>query len=508
MAVNSSLQTPRWLIAILLVVGSTGTIAAQSDRPPGEDSSAVDVEEADYYELVSLPVPQAIQLEVGGMTFLPDGRLVVATRRGDLWSVENPYATSPSRPHYKQIAGGLHEPLGLTYTGGIFYTHQRGELTRLIDLSGDERIDRYEAVATWELAGNYHEYSYGPLIFPNGDLFVTLNLAWVGQGKSLAEWSGWALRVTPNGEVTPFAAGMRSPAGLGMNAEGDIFYVENQGGWVPAGRVSHVERGDFLGNPEGLRWADDPQSPVDLAPDDIPDTGQPMHEVADRISELKLPAVWLPHGPMGISTSALLIDSTGGAFGPFEDQLFIGDQGHSRIMRAYLEKVDGAYQGAVFPFRAGLSSGVVRLGWGTDGSLFAGMTSRGWASTGEEPYGIDRLIWTGKVPFEIKEMRALSDGFALEFTRPVDRAGAGDPEKYTITGFTYRYHSQYGSPVIGEQSAPVRTAELSSDGRVVRLRVKGLREGYIHELEIDSLVSEQGIPLLHSTAYYTLNNIP
>ena len=40
----------------------------------------------------------------------------------------------------------------------------------------------------------------------------------------------------------------------------------------------------------------------------------------------------------------LLIDHD--KFGPFEGQLLIGDQGHSKIMRVFQEKVKGTYQGA------------------------------------------------------------------------------------------------------------------------------------------------------------------
>ena len=114
----------------------------------------------------------------------------------------------------------------------------------------------------------------------------------------------------------------------------------------------------------------------------------------------------------------------------------------------------------------------------------------------------------GKVPLEIKEMRATPDGFALEFTRRIDRRMAQNIENYSITGFAYKYHSEYGSPVIGRQECPIRAAEVSSDGRTVRLAVDGLREGYIHRLEIDQIISEKGISLLHQTAYYTLNRIP
>ena len=67
-------------------------------------------------------------------------------------------------------------------------------------------------------------------------------------------------------------------------------------------------------------------------------------------------------------------------------------------MRVNLEKVNGEWQGACFPFREGFQSGIIRTVWGLDGSMFVGMTSRGWASTGKDPYGIQRLVWTGKTP--------------------------------------------------------------------------------------------------------------
>jgi hypothetical protein len=46
-------------------------------------------------------------------------------------------------------------------------------------------------------------------------------------------------------------------------------------------------------------------------------------------------------------------------------------------MRMSLEKVNGKYQGACYPFREGFQSGTVRARWGNDGSIFVGMTSRG-----------------------------------------------------------------------------------------------------------------------------------
>lgn len=44
--------------------------------------------EARYYAVDYLTPPSGEILEVGGMEFLPDGRLAVSTRRGQVWLVE------------------------------------------------------------------------------------------------------------------------------------------------------------------------------------------------------------------------------------------------------------------------------------------------------------------------------------------------------------------------------------------------------------------------------------
>ena len=494
-------------VAVALLVTTVGSNA--SAQRLGSDS-ARGPSENDYYRMVTLPIPENVVLEVGGLETLPDGRLAVATRRGEVWLVENPGGLNGGRPHFTRFAQGLHEALGLAYRDGALYTTQRSELTRLRDLDGDGRADRYETVYAWPLSGNYHEYSFGPVFSPKGggDMIVTLNLAWVGYGDSFVKWRGWMLKIAADGTMTPIAAGFRSPSSFGYNLDGDLFYSENQGDWVGSGGITHVETGDFMGNPMGLKWSGEPESPVKLTKADIPDTGEPKFEVAKRVPHLKTAAVWFPHTILGISTSAILVDSTRGAFGPFAGQLFVGDQGQSKIMRVYLEKVKGVYQGIVFPFREGFDSGVFREVWGKDGSMYVGQTSRGWSATGKAPYGLQRLVWTGLTPFEAHRVEARPDGFEITFTMPVDRSVAADPASYKVSSFIYKYHHIYGSPVINQMVHLIRAVVVARDGLSARLVVDSLRQGYVHEIMMSGVRSESGAPLLHDFGYYTVNQIP
>lgn len=464
--------------------------------------------EEDFYTIHTVPIPEAVSLEVGGMTFLPNDALAVATRHGEVWIISNPYMKGGVAPRYKLFAQGMHEALGLNYINGDLYLTQRSELTRLRDLDGDGEADEYHTVYSWPISGNYHEYAYGPMLDKEGNMVVTLNLGYTDRAVSLSKWHGWMLKITADGKMTPFATGMRSPAAMGLNKEGDIFYAENQGEWVGSGSITHVAEGDFVGNPEGLKWADLPGSPVKLRYADIPNTGEPKYDVAKRVPGLKTPSVWFPQTILGISTSGILSYEGKAKMGPFEGQVFVGDQGQSKIMRVDLEKVKGVYQGVVFPFREGFSSGILRMNWGSDGSMFVGMTSRGWGSTGTSLYGLQRLEWNGKTPFEMKTVKARPDGFEVEFTEPVDEKTARNAASYRVTGFTYKYQNLYGSSTINQVICPIKAIEISADKMKVRLVVDSLRLGYIHEITVEGIRSATHYALLHNFGYYTLNQIP
>ena len=464
--------------------------------------------EKDFYALKTVAIPDNVKLEVGGIAVMPDGRIAASTRRGEIWIIQNAYGNG--QPHFTRFASGLHEVLGLAYRDGAFYCTQRGELTKIEDKNNDGIADSYTSITLFELSGNYHEYAYGPVFDKNGDMYVTLNVAWVGYGDGLGKWHGWLIKVKPDGTQEPIATGLRSPAGFNVNSNNDVFYAENQGDWVGSGRVTHLEKGDFAGNAGGLNWTKEPNSPLKLTKEDLKevDNGQPMHEAAKKIKELKLPAVWFPHTVMGISTADIIEDQTNGAFGPFGGQYFVADQGHSKIMRMSLEKVNGKYQGACYPFYEGFASGLVRLRWGLDGSMFGGMTSRGWASTGKAEYALQRLVWNGELPFEMKDIHAMSDGFEVEFTAPVNSSKLKDPKNFMVNSFTYKYQHQYGSPIINNRTRKIIGMIPSADGRKVKLVLDSLIPGYIHEIRVANLESTEQKSLLHDFAYYTLNEIP
>jgi hypothetical protein len=178
------------------------------------------------------------------------------------------------------------------------------------------------------------------------------------------------------------------------------------------------------------------------------------------------------------------------------------------IMRVYLEKINGRYQGACFPFRSGFECGINRLVFGPDGSLYAGMTNRGWGSVGGKPYGLQRLVYTGVEPFEILAMKLTTAGFDLTFTRAVKPETADKLTAYSLQSFTYNYWSTYGSPEVDRKAEKIQAVAVSPDGKQVSLRVEGFRRGRVYELNLTGITTPDGEPVLHPEAYYTLNEIP
>ncbi len=514
----------RSLLLTIALLASFSLANAQSETPT----------EDDYYRIITLPTPENVLLEIGGLATLPDGRLAISTRRGDVWMVENPSMYEGTQPRYSRFAAGLHEPLGLTYRDQALFVAQRGELTKLSDTNGDGVADRYETVYRWPLSGHYHEYSYGPKFLPDSSMMVTGNVAFGSEewwrGESRVPWRGWAMQIKPDGSMQPWATGMRSPCGLGI-VDGEFFYTENQGDWMGSGGVWHVTKGSFMGHPAGLAWTDRENSPVDLSeeqfyaqidkrqvkedgryvkPENVEEEDPDfLFAAQQKFSEIKLPAVWLPHGILGILNSEIVVDESNGEFGPFSGQLFVGDQGQSKIMRVALEKVKGEYQGVAFDFRSGFQSGVLRMSWGGDGSMYVGETNRGWGSAGTQNAGLERLLWTGETPFEMKTVRAEPDGFTIEFTQAVDRASAEDLSAYDGRSFIYKYHAVYGSPTVNEAKLAIKGVKVSEDGTSVRVVIDSPRQYYIHELNVGGIkAANGGQGVLHPFAYYTLNNIP
>lgn len=457
----------------------------------GEKAMRPGVAGNEFYRAEAFPLPKEIELLVCGMDWLPNGDLAVCTWLGDVFIVEA--AQGPvARAKYRRFARGLCEPLGLCVRDGKIYVAQKTELTRLTDTDGNGEADLYERLsADWDYTGSYNAFVYGPVVDKAGN-FIVANAGHAGRWN--ARHMGWALRINPDGtRCEPICSGLREPNGVGtFGPEGDVFVTDNQGNWIGACKLNHLQPGRFFGHPSSI-----PAKQEDYK-------GRAAFDP---------PAVWFPYKLAKSSTGMAEIPDD--RFGPFKGQLLVGDFQNALVTRVMLEKVDGEWQGAVWPFLKGFLSGVNRLAFGPDGNLYVGGCQRTWAAVAPQETALERVSFTGKAPFAVKEVHARPDGFELTFTQPVDAAAAADVEGYDVSQYTYKYHASYGSPEFDHDgkansatTIKIVRVEISADHLKVRLVVEGWKAGYVTTVRAADVRSATGQRLWHDTFWYTLNRIP
>ena len=223
----------------------------------------------------------------------------------------------------------------------------------------------------------------------------------------------------------------------------------------------------------------------------------------------KLPAVHFPHGEMANSPGAPICDTTGGKFGPFAGQMFIGDVVQPNLIRIALEKINGQYQGACFPFIKGgvLKRGICRLAFSPEGELIVGRVGEGDWARGTPGNGLQKVVFNGKTPFEVHSIQLVEDGFVLQFTKAIDPAVCGNKELYQLTNYHYKYHAAYGSPKTDVKPVEIKGVEVSDDHKSVFLKIDGLTERKVYEFKLPGVREQGGRGLRNVMAYYTLNEL-
>lgn len=427
------------------------------------------------------------QPKVGGVDFLPDGRMVVCTwdSTGSVYLVDGYQTQDSAQVKVKRIAWGLNEPLGIRVVDGQIYVLQKPELTRLVDLDGDEVIDQYQTVCNaWGTTGNFHEFAFG-LVFKDGFFYATLATSINPGGKSTRvqhPHRGKAIKIGMDGSIEFVAKGLRTPNGIGLGVDNEIFIADNQGDWLPACKVVHLEKGAFYGSYsvelyDIYKWDEKP------------------------------PVVWLPQNEIGNSTSEPGIMK----FGPWKGQLIFGDVTHGGIKRAFVEKVNGQYQGAAFNFTQGLAGGVNRLGWGPDGALYTGSIGNpgNWGQSLKNWYGLQRIAWNKKPVFELLAIRAKSNGMELEFTEPVADTNGNKLDDYVLMQWQYIPTMRYGGPKENLEDLRPKSLNWSTDRKRVFIEFDSLKAGRVVYIKCPKkFMSSTGNPIWTYDGWYTLNAIP
>ncbi|MSU24601.1 MAG: hypothetical protein EXS32_12360 [Opitutus sp.] len=469
------------------------------------------------YRIENVPRPAELRGGIIGVAFSPTGTLVVSTRYGEVWM-------RTAAGTWRCFARGLNEPIGLVVESDrVVWVAHRPELLKCSDTDGDGRADTFDALGgQWGISNNYHEFFFGLRRDSAGNFYGVVGLTSLGDKLTLSQadvrgtlnptqllepaghradlrYRGWAVKIAPDGSLTPLATGFRQANGVGLSPDGELFINDNQGEYKPSCGLLHVAPGDFHGHVAGLKWE--------------PGFDPTTFTTEKAWHRYKGPAVVFPHGPMGVSGGEPVWDTTGGKFGPFAGQVFAGD--YTRlVVRSSLEQVAGGWQGVCFPFLGRnetapatsgekLLAGVMRAVFAPDGSLYLGATS-GWGAGAD---GLQRVVWDGQVSPEVHDVRLTSRGFRLSFTRPMSAATLAVAANFEVNRFRFYYQYKYGSPWVDEARVTVTAVHPSADGLSAELVLSELTPGFVYELSVAALRTADNEPLANPLAYYTANRL-
>ncbi|MEO7957530.1 MAG: hypothetical protein ABIW76_12655 [Fibrobacteria bacterium] len=478
---------------------------------------AVDVGLHPGYTLMTLR-PAGFEPKVAGLEFMPNGDMLVLTWRGStgptatdpgtgiaktgrrtgttqLYRVTNTKGTDLSAIKTTEIASGFKDAHGLCIVNGEIYVGDIDRIVKLVDKDGDGKYETQQEIGKLPSYDAWFEYAFGP-VHKDGKLYMALAVGVQTSGfptKQLGKDRGTILSVPiGGGTYSVVAEGLRAPNGIAIGPDGEIFTTDNQGGWRPASPFLHVKQNRFYG------YRVDPAGEI-----------QKSFRTAARIASgdtVSPPAIWAPYREANDSPTepALMM------VGPYAGQFMYGDISLGGLYRAYLEKVDGEYQGGMIQHSGGLECGMERVRTGENGEVYMGglgtgsQDNQGWKG---KVFGLQKLVPNGTATFEIIRSFSRAKGMELQFSMPVGPSGQ-EAASYTVQQWYYLPDSNYGGSKRGTVTKAIKSVTLSPDRKRVFLEIEGLKTKQVVYMAAANVKSQEGAKSLwYPKTWYTLNAI-
>ena len=435
----------------------------------------------------TLPLPARIMPV--GMTWLPDGRLGIASLRGRVWLVRD--SDGDQIPDTARLfADGFASPYGILADGPDLLLATKPEIVRLRTTAAGHSADSFEVVASgWGFSADYHDWTTGLVRDADGSLYVGLGSDYSQKGRDAKNdrWRGTVLRVNTDGEIAPVAYSMRFPMGLAFDARGQLFVTDNQGVQNTFNELNHILPGRHYGVPSRFE--------------------------KDRDAVAETAAIQIPH-PWTRSVNAL-------GFFP-EDFSVASLAGHAIaceydtqcLIRMSFQEVDGVIQGGCYRFSRPVQDGEqsdllgpISISFGPDNALYVGhIRDSGWQGAGNIGE-ISRLTPAGDLPNGICEIRAVSAGFEIEMMHALSAGQLLSPEDWDIQCLTRVWQGSYGTPDSDRRRITPRKITLLPDQKTLRLETEGHLQGYLYEFRIAS--NDGVVPEMWPVeGFYTMKQIP
>ncbi len=403
--------------------------------------------------------PWNAQLRFTGLDFLPDGRVAAGTWDGDVWMIRE----HNKQLHWKRIANGLFQPLGLKVIDGKIYLTCRDQLAILHDLNGDEEIDFVECFNNdHQVTEHFHEFAMGLQVDHEGNLYYAKSARHAL--PALVPHHGTLLRIARDGSRTDILAnGFRAANGVCLNPDGSFVVTDQEGHWNPKNRINWVTVNDeappkFYGNMFGYSDHTD-----------------------ESDTSMEQPLCWITNAFDRSPAELLWVDSP--RWGALNNRLLNLSYGYGKVYLVPHEFIGGQAQGGMIElpipqFPTGIILGRFNP---NDGQLYVcGMYS--WAGSQIYPGAIYRIRATGK-PYRLPvSIHAKFGKVELEFSEPID-APKLNSSQFEINVWSLKRTKNYGSKHIDKHNLKINKASLSEDGKTIELLIEDLQPTWCMEIK-------------------------
>ena len=450
---------------------------------PGDESGpfAVDVLERPTEN------PWADRLRLTGIDFMSDGQeAIISSWDGSVWRVrgiKKGTGDGDATVTWQRMAAGLFQPLGVKVVDDQIFVTCRDQLVRLHDLNDDGEADWYESFNNdHQVTEHFHEFAMGLQTDKEGNFYYAKSARHAL--PALVPHHGTLLKVSKDGATTEIVAnGFRAANGVCINPDGTFIVTDQEGHWNPKNRINWVEPGGFYGNMYGYHDV------TDSADDKMDD---PLCWITNAFDRSPSELLWVPDD----------------CWGPLGGSLLNFSYGYGQIHVVPHEQLNGQMQGGMcaFPLPR-FPTGVMRGRFHEDQNLYCcGMFA--WAGDQHQPGGMYRVRSTGKPSHLPVGLRAKPKEVEITLTEAVDRESAIDATNYAIKTWDLKRTKNYGSQHYNEQRLMIDRAELSKDGRTIRLTLPELKPTWGMEI-VYSLKSTEGTTVrgkIHNTIHHLGND--
>jgi putative heme-binding domain-containing protein len=447
------------------------------------------------FDSIEIPFenPWNAWMRTSALDFFPDGRCVVTTHGGDVYLVDG-LDDSLGRVTWKRFAAGLFEPFGVRVVDGMIYVTCRDGIKRLHDHDGNNEADFVEAF--WiddDLSSMFHAYNFDLQTDSKGNFYF----AKAGQ-YTRHHRPGTIMKIPPEGGRAEVVAwGLRTPNGMGK-LPGDRFTVsDNQGPWMPAGKISLIKPGGFYGN-----------MPIN----DEQDAWLRARHDGELPETFDEPFIWMPQELDNSCGGQVWVDDQ--RFGPLSGRLLHSSFGKGWLYYLSLQDVGDVTQGSIIALPHQWEAGVMRLRVGPHDGQVYGTGLSGWQGPKRGSDGcLQRLRYTGGDARIVDQTEVTAEGVKLHFNFPVSDA-ATDTDHYNVQMWDYRWTRNYGSDQYsvlrrgekGRDALDVERVRLSEDHMTATLEIPDLR--VCDQLLIKIDVSDQQGEPVRKDVYFTVHAIP